>query len=120
MRILVVDDDPLAGEMTAAVLEEAGHEVVLADGGVSAGEKLDGIDLVVSDMNMPLVSGIELFRMMREAGLDTPFVLLSGEDPATLLAREPGLDACLAKDFTIEESLPAAIGEVLRRRSIAA
>jgi CheY-like chemotaxis protein len=116
MRILVVDDDPLAGEMTAAVLEDGGHEVVLVDGGVAAGESLDGIELVVSDMNMPLVSGIELFRMMRQAGLDTPFILLSGEEPAGLLAAEPGLDACLAKDFTIETALPAAIEEVMMRR----
>lgn len=117
MRILVVDDDPMAGEMTAAVLEEAGHDVELVDNGVAAAEKLDGIDLVVSDMNMPLVSGIELFRALREDGHDMPFILLSADDPAALLAREPRLDFCVPKDFTIETTLPAAIGEVMRRRA---
>ena len=41
MRILVVDDDPMAGELTGAILEGLGHEVVLAEDGVDALEKLD-------------------------------------------------------------------------------
>ena len=116
MRILVVDDDALACEMTAAVLEEAGHKVVMADNGVAAAEMLDGIELVVSDMNMPLISGIELFRALRDEGRDLPFILLSADDPASLLAQEPRLDYCIPKDFTIETTLPAAIEEVFRRR----
>lgn len=115
MRILVVDDDPMAGEMTAAVLEEAGHEVVLAENGVEAGDKLEGVEIVVSDMNMPLVSGIDLFRELRDAGKAMPFILLSGDDPTALRAQEPRLDACLAKDFTIETTLPAAIDAVRQR-----
>ncbi len=118
MKILVVDDDALAGEMTAAVLEGLGHEVLLADNGIEAAERInaDGaIALVVSDMNMPLVSGIDLFRELRTQGSTLPFILLTGDEPEGLLAQEPRLDACLAKDFTLEETLPALLADVLAR-----
>jgi CheY-like chemotaxis protein len=68
-------------------------------------------------MNMPLVSGIDLFRELRAQGCLLPFILLTGDEPAGLLAQEPRLDACLAKDFTLEEHLPALIGEVMTRHA---
>ena len=119
MRILVVDDDSLAGQMTAAVLEEAGHEVVLAEDGIAAAEMLNAdttIGMVISDMNMPMVSGIDLFRELRAQDVNLPFILLTGDDPVDMLAQEPKLDACLMKDFALEESLPAIMAEVLARR----
>jgi CheY-like chemotaxis protein len=122
MRILVVDDDPLAGEMTGAILEEQGHAVVMAENGVEAVDKLNadnGIDMVISDMNMPMVSGIDLFRELREQGSVLPFILLTGDEPAGLLQQEPRLDACLAKDFSLDESLPRVMTEVLTRRTSA-
>lgn len=118
MRILVVDDDAMAGEMTGAVLEELGHEAVLAEDGLDAQQKLAddaAIELVVSDMNMPLCSGIELFRLLREQGSSLPFILLTGDDPEALLAGEPGIDACLMKDANLEETLPAVLGRVVER-----
>jgi CheY-like chemotaxis protein len=122
MRILVVDDDPLAGEMTGAILEEQGHAVVMAENGVEAVDKLNadsGIDMVVSDMNMPMVSGIDLFRELREQGSVLPFILLTGDEPEGLLQQEPRLDACLAKDFSLDERLPRVMSEVLARRTSA-
>ncbi|MDP2785594.1 MAG: response regulator [Sulfurimicrobium sp.] len=119
MRVLVVDDDPLAGEMTVAVLEDLGHNCQFAENGVDAMSMLageDGFDLIISDMNMPLVSGIDLFREIRSQGVDLPFILLSGDDPDGPRAAEPKLDACLLKDFSLEESLPRVIDEVLSRR----
>ena len=118
MLILVVDDDSMAAEMTGAVLEELGHAVILAEDGIDAVSKLnaDGaIEMIISDMNMPIVSGIELFRELREQGNALPFILLTGDEPAGLLAEEPRLDACLLKDFSLEESLPQVIAEVLAR-----
>lgn len=119
MRILVVDDDPLAGEMTGAVLEGEGHEVILAENGIDAAELLNanpGIEFIVSDMNMPMVSGIDLFRELRDQGVTLPFILLTGDDPVQLQAQEPRLDACLLKDFSIDESLPRLLAAVLARR----
>lgn len=118
MRILVVDDDAMAGEMTGAVLEDLGHEVILAEDGIDAANKLNadaGIDMVICDMNMPMVSGIDLFREMREQGSVLPFILLTGDETEGLLLQEPRLDACLLKDFSIEETLPQVIAEVMAR-----
>ncbi len=119
MRILVVDDDAMAGEMTGAVLEGLGHEVLLAEDGMDAVTQLNadgGIDMIISDMNMPMISGIDLFRELREQGNTLPFILLTGDAPEGLLAQEPCLDACLLKDFGIEESLSLALTEIRVRR----
>lgn len=118
MHILVVDDDSMAAEMTGAILEEMGHTAILAEDGIDAVGKLnaDGaIEMIISDMNMPLVSGIDLFRELREQGNTLPFILLTGDEPEGLLAGEPRLDACLLKDFSLEESLPQVMAEVLAR-----
>jgi CheY-like chemotaxis protein len=120
MKILVVDDDAMAGEMTGAVLEGLEHEVILAEDGMDGIEKLNenpDIELIISDMNMPMVSGIDLFRELREQGNTLPFILLTGDEPKALLAQEPGLDACLLKDFSIEDSLPQLIAEVMAKRT---
>jgi CheY-like chemotaxis protein len=119
MRILVVDDDALAGEMTAAVLEGLGHEVLLAEDGMDAVSKLnadEAIEMVISDMNMPMVSGIDLFRELREQGNTLPFILLTGDEPEGLLAQEPRLDACLLKDFYMGETLALALAEIRLRQ----
>lgn len=118
MRILLVDDDAMAGEMIAAVLEMAGHAVVVAGDAVEAGDRLDedtGFEMIVSDMNMPMINGVEFFRALRDGGCTLPFVLLTGDDPGGLLAQEPRLDACLTKDAGIAETLPLALATVLAR-----
>lgn len=118
MHILVVDDDALAGEMIVVVLEGLGHDPLLVENGVQAMEELasnTSIELVISDLNMPLVSGIDLFREIRSQGLGMPFILLTGDDPDGPRQQEPKLDACLLKDFSLEETLPKIIAEVLER-----
>ena len=122
MKILVVDDDAMAGEMTGAVLEGLEHVVILAEDGIDAAGKLDAdpaIELIISDMNMPMVSGIELFRELRQQGVNLPFILLTGDDPVMLRQQEPGLDACVMKDFMLDESLPPLIAQVLAKYGLA-
>jgi CheY-like chemotaxis protein len=119
MRILVVDDDAMAGEMTGAVLEDLGHEVILAEDSMDAASQLNAdasIELIVSDMNMPLVSGIELFRELREQGNTLPFILLTGDEPEGLLAQEPRLDACLLKDFNMGDALALVLTGIQQRQ----
>ncbi|MFH2122709.1 MAG: response regulator [Pseudomonadota bacterium] len=119
MHVLVVDDDPFSREMTLAVLEDHGYSCQLAENGVEALEILAAggasCDLVISDMNMPLISGIDLFRELRSQGVALPFILLTGDNPEGLRAEEPKLDACLFKDYSLEEILPQVISEVLSR-----
>ncbi|GAB3358207.1 MULTISPECIES: response regulator [Giesbergeria] len=112
MQILVVDDDPLAAEMVGAVLQELGHHVLLAENAMEAISQLNehpSIEMVISDMNMPLISGIDLFRELREQGNALPFILLTGDDPDKLRTIEPRLGACVLKDFHLDSTLPAAM-----------
>lgn len=120
MQILVVDDDSLACEMTAAVVESVGYDVLSAENAIEAMEKLadtPDIAMVISDMNMPLVNGIELFRELRTQGINLPFILLTGDNPDGLWQEEPALDACMIKDFSMEETLPQLIADVMARYS---
>jgi CheY-like chemotaxis protein len=117
MRILVIDDDMLACEMTSAILEELGHETVMAENAVEGAELLgdgSGFEVVLSDLNMPMVSGIDLFREMREQQIGIPFILLTGDNPADALMLEPKLDGCLMKDFTLPETLEEILSDIMK------
>lgn len=115
MHILIVDDDPLAAELSAAILQAAGHRTSVAGQALEALEQLEAnphLDLVVSDMHMPLMNGIELFSEIREQGYPCHFLLLTGDAPEELQARQPGLDGCLLKDVSLEDSLPRLVAEL--------
>ncbi|MFH0730175.1 MAG: response regulator [Pseudomonadota bacterium] len=114
--ILVVDDDPFTAQLTGFILESAGFSVLLAEGGVDALEKLAGhpeIAIVVSDMNMPFIDGIQLFAELRGQGAPQPFVLLTGEAAAPLAATHPDIDAVITKDERLQETLPELIDSLL-------
>lgn len=116
MHILIVDDDPLAGELVAALLEDQGHDCRLAENGIEALERLaadDGFELVISDLNMPLISGLDLLAELRERGQALPFILLTGDDPTAILAQTPGLCAAVMKDAALEEALPALVANLV-------
>ncbi|MDN7131399.1 response regulator [Halomonas sp. MC140] len=114
MRILVVDDDALAGEITAAYLEALGHEPVITNDAMEAVSQLDAtsdIALIISDMHMPLVDGLALLEMLREQGVTLPFILLTGDSPPPGAERQPGLTAYLQKDGDLDVTLAHAIGQ---------
>ncbi len=117
MNILVVDDDALAGEMIGATLEMLDHNVMLAENGIEAIDHINDhpeLNLIISDMNMPMMSGIELFHTLLESGVRLPFILLTGDDPAPLLVQEPRLSACVLKDYSLDETLPTLIDNVMQ------
>jgi CheY-like chemotaxis protein len=117
MHILVVDDDALAGEMISATLEMLDHTVTLAENGIEAIEQIENnpnLNLIISDMNMPIMSGIELFRMLLENSVKLPFILLTGDDPSPLLIQEPRLSACILKDYSLDRTLPPLIDSVMQ------
>jgi CheY-like chemotaxis protein len=117
MQILVVDDDPFAGEMIKLTLEALDYDVLLVEHALAAIEQLQAeqpIELIISDMNMPMISGIEFFQTLRGQGIVTPFILLTGDDPGPLQQQEPALNACMLKDFSLDETLPEVIEQVMR------
>ena len=114
--ILVVDDDEFTAELTGMILEAAGYGVTIAVGGMEAMEKMaqdPAIRMVVSDMNMPFIDGVQLFAELREHGYHQPFVLLTGEEAAPLRAAHPDMDAVLTKDEDLQESLPDLVESLL-------
>lgn len=116
--VLVVDDDLFTAELTGMALEMAGYEVLIAEGGMDALEKMaehDAIALVISDMNMPLIDGIQLFEELRQQGYRQPFVLLTGEDAEPLRRRHPALDAVATKDEHLQETLPELAATLLAK-----
>jgi len=117
--ILVVDDDEFTAELTGLILESAGFSTVIAAGGLDALEKMAAdptVRIVVSDMNMPFIDGIQLFAELREQGFRQPFVLLTGEDAAPLRLAHPHMDAVLTKDENLQELLPELVASLLVHR----
>jgi CheY-like chemotaxis protein len=114
--ILVVDDDLFTAELTGMLLEASGYEAVIAEGGVDALEKIaehPGIRLVVSDMNMPMIDGVQLFEELRSQGYSQPFMLLTGDDAGPLRRKHPGLDAVITKDEKLQDILPELVTALL-------
>jgi CheY-like chemotaxis protein len=100
--VLVVDDEPLVRETTAAYLSADGHLVRTAVGGQEAMEALgtERFDVVVTDRAMPHLSGDTVARAA--ASLGTPVILLTGfgDQMAVTGERLPGADWVLAKPIT--------------------
>jgi len=116
MKVLVVDDDPFIRDVLVAVLEGADYAVVTAESGMSALDafKADGgISLVISDMHMPEMSGVELMREIRAAGSTVPVIILTGDD---LPAGDREADAYLLKDENIQDTVIPAVQNVLNMR----
>lgn len=117
-RILVVDDDMFTAELTGMALESAGFGIVLAEGGMDALEKISadpGIKIIVSDMNMPFINGIQLFEELRQNDFNQPFILLTGGDISDLRNRYPDIDGVLAKDEYFHENLPRLIEKLVEK-----
>src|SRR5687767_13576820 len=83
MRILVVDDDPPVVDTLCWLIEALGHEAVGVTDGISALERFrrGRYDLVVVDLVMPRLNGLELIRRLRAINRDTRLVALTGGLP---------------------------------------
>jgi PAS domain S-box-containing protein len=116
-RILVVEDDPGVGGIVTLVLERAGHVVLRAGNGREALELVEAdpsaIDLIISDVVMPEMSGSELVQVLKKRGHPHPVILISGFSEEEL-SREARHDAAafLRKPFSPEE-LTEILGKVL-------
>lgn len=118
VRILVADDDPAVRESLRRSLSFNGYDVTLASDGQSALEASSSPtpDLVLLDVNMPGMDGLEVCRRIRAAGSDTPVLMLTArvEIGDRVLGLDAGADDYLAKPFALEELL-ARIRALLRR-----
>lgn len=120
-RVLAIDDDEQLGTALRRALTYEGHQVVLARDGPEglrqAREQLP--DLVVLDVLMPGIDGLEVCRLLRASG-DVPILMLTARDE--IADRVEGLDAgaddYLVKPFAVDEFL-ARVRALLRRREAA-
>jgi two-component system, OmpR family, response regulator MprA len=120
-QVLVVDDEPPMRDALTRALELGGFEVELAvDGedGLRRTEARDA-DLVILDLMMPRLGGLELCRMMRERGDRTPVLMLTARDAIAdrVEGLEAGADDYLVKPFALEELL-ARMRALLRRTGV--
>ena len=107
-RILVVEDEPDILDAMAMILERSGHAVAKAlDGATAADMHRDAeFDLIVSDLSMPGLDGIELARAVRAGSrCDVPILLVtaSATSQDLDLAREAGITAYLGKPYRLAE-----------------
>jgi two-component system response regulator MprA len=117
-RVLVVDDDRAVRDSLRRSLEFNGYEVVLAadgaEGLVAVGSQHP--DVVVVDVMMPRLDGIETTRALRAAGNDVPILVLTARDAVgdRVEGLDAGADDYLTKPFALEELL-ARLRALLRR-----
>jgi DNA-binding response OmpR family regulator len=108
-RILVVEDDISIRHLSSSVLKSSGFQVDTAEDGAAGWEALhtNSYDLLITDNNMPKLSGVELVQKLRSAHMTLPVVMASGAIPTAALNRNPSLElaATLAKPFTMDELL---------------
>lgn len=127
-RILVVEDEELIQEMLAVALEEEGYAVITAPDGRSALEYLKSFetnsgelpfDLVVLDLMLPQINGLDICRLLRHQGNPVPILMLSakGSETDRVLGLEVGADDYLTKPFSMRE-LVARCRALLRRQRL--
>ena len=117
--ILAVDDEPQIRRVLRATLSAQGYTILEAKSGEEALEKIrhERIDLILLDMNLPVISGIETCREIR-ASSDTPIIMLTvrNTEEDKVNALDAGADDYVVKPFGSEE-LMARIRASLRRAS---
>jgi two-component system chemotaxis response regulator CheY len=110
-RILVVDDEPLIRQLNSEVLTDSGYQVDTAEDGAVAWNMLllNKYDLVMTDQEMPNVSGIDLLKKLHAARMALPVIMATGTWPAGEFTRQPWLQptSALLKPYTTEEFLGA-------------
>jgi two-component system phosphate regulon response regulator PhoB len=126
-KVLIVEDEEIIRETIGLALAEEGFEVVVAGDGITALEMLGAtstaarkaapdINLVVLDLMLPGMNGLDLCRLVRHQGIDLPILILSakGTEMDRVVGLELGADDYLAKPFGMRE-LVARCRALLRR-----
>ncbi len=109
--ILIVDDSETVRQVLQLALGNAGYQVVEAEDGFDALAKLSGaqVDMLITDLNMPNMDGLELIRKVREEGQHrfTPIVMLTTEssEEKKKAGREAGASGWIVKPFKPEQLL---------------
>ena len=118
MRILAVEDEPEYLEMLMDVMKSIGHTITIAENGSDALSLLDRekIDVVLSDVRMPTMNGIEFHEKLRAkpAYRNTPFIFLTGVDDLTEVKSicKADCDLLLQKPFPVDKLIRMFTGQL--------
>jgi CheY-like chemotaxis protein len=124
-RILLAEDDPDMRQLVADALRADGHEVVeLTDGGrllvdiasrLKAGGDGEALDLIVTDVRMPVCTGLQILEALRAANWHTPVILMTAfGDDATRRRAEALMAVLFDKPFDVDD-LRTAVANLLPR-----
>jgi len=117
-EVLVVDDDQTVREVVVSYLKAAGHSVGEAADGAAALDAMRAkpADLVVLDLMMPGIDGLEVCRLLRKDGNDVPVIMLTalGSEQDRVVGLEIGADDYVTKPFSPRE-LVLRVDSILRR-----
>jgi two-component system response regulator HydG len=120
-RVLVVDDEPSARAGLEKLLKQEGHDVILAEDGAQALERASERppDVVLTDLKMPNMDGIELLRRMREQDPNIPVIVATafGDVNTAVQAMRAGAEDYLTKPIDFD-ALLVAIDRAMERREI--
>jgi two-component system response regulator AtoC len=115
-RILAVDDEPSMRRLLEISLRQAGYQPVVAENGEEALTILrtDNIDLVVSDLHMPVMDGLKLLEALRTENIETPVIIVTaqGEIASAVQAMKLGASDYILRPFDLE-TLEIAISRAL-------
>ncbi len=119
MKILVVDDSAIMRRIISNNLKSAGHsDIVEAGNGAEAMEKLSGIELILTDWNMPVMDGLTFVKEVRKDSnyAKVPIIMVTTEGAKTevMEALKNGVSNYIVKPFTPEtlmEKLNATLGK---------
>ncbi|WBU65443.1 response regulator transcription factor CtrA [Paracoccus aerodenitrificans] len=118
MRILLVEDDPSTARSIELMLTNASYNVFITDMGEEGIDlaKLYDYDLILLDLDLPDMSGMDVIRQIRMSRIDTPILILTGSDDteSKLKGFGFGADDYMTKPFHREE-LIARIAAIIRR-----
>jgi len=119
MHVALVEDDPIVAKAVSTAVREAGHECTWVRDGETAIRQNTVLssDVVVLDLMLPRLGGLEVLREARAGGVRTPVIVLTalGSVPQKVAGFEAGADDYLVKPFAIDELLARI--EAIHRRS---
>lgn len=120
MRILIAEDDAPLATFIAKAFNSEDHVTEVASSGDNALQRLqhEAFDLLILDLNLPVISGSEVLRRVRSANADIPILILTATDEMAerVACLDAGADDYLTKPFSFSE-LSARIRAVLRRKN---
>jgi DNA-binding response OmpR family regulator len=108
MKILVAEDEPMLLKTIELKLKKEGYEVIVTSDGRQAAEQVESAnpDMVITDIMMPYVSGLELINLIRQKlNRKTPVIILSAmeQEKVVMEAFELGADDYITKPFSLNE-----------------